>query len=137
MKLTDKTINLLPFLFMGVILCSCIAVHGQVTSTNISTVKARTVKSKKPERVSLAFKVQGIKTKEDARIIDRMFENKLNISSISTEFGTGLYHVETDKIENKLKAIDVISVAGKKMVHMITAELLECNVVKKDTEVII
>lgn len=134
MKHTDKTINLLPLLIMGVILSSCIAVHGQVTFTNINTVKARMVKSQKSERVSLAFEVQRMKTEEDARIIYRIFENKLYISSISTEFGIGLYHVETDKIENKLKAIDVISVAGKKTGHMITAELLECNVVKKDNK---
>lgn len=125
MKLSDKTFKLLPIMIIGVILCSCIAVNGQVTSTNISTVKAKTVKPNNTNKVTLVFKVKGMKSENDAQLIDDYLKTKSFVITSSTDFKTGFCKVETGMAENEKLIIEAIRYNGKKIQSKIRAELAE------------
>jgi len=125
MKFTNKTSNLLALLIVIIILGISLDVKGQVTSTNISTVKARTVKPNNSNKVNLVFKVKGMKSENDAQLIDDFLKTKSFVIASSTDFKTGLCKVETGMAENDKLIIEAIRYNGKKIQSKITAELAE------------
>lgn len=78
----------------------------------------------------LTFKISGMKSEQDAVVIDKFLLERDFITSSSTDFKTGLCKVETDKVENKAKIIEAICYAGKKNGYKISAELVDSMEVK-------
>lgn len=125
MKFTNKTSNLLALLIVIIILGINLDVKGQVSSTNICTVKARTVKPNNSNKVTLVFKVKGMKSEIEAQFIDDFLKTKSFVITSSTDFKTGLCKVETGMAENDKLIIEAIRYNGKKIQSKITAELVE------------
>jgi hypothetical protein len=136
--LFEKKATMIAMFIIALLLIDRSVVNGQTikenkkSETNTNVVKeVPSLLNNEIGRIALVFKITGMQSDEDARIIDDMFKNKQYIFSISTDFKTGLCKVETDKVENSKKVIDIISVAGKKTGHNFTAEQLEGVVEKK------
>jgi len=123
MKRTALSIGLLFFTYVLVTAFPEIS-HGRINSQNclINTSNTCNVKNSK---YLLIFKISGMKSEQDAVVIDKFLSERDFIISSSTDFKTGLCKVETDKVENKAKIIEAICYAGKKNGIMITAELIE------------
>jgi len=89
------------------------------------------IQSQNGENVTLIFKVTGLKSEEDARIIDEILMTTSFISSSYTDFKTGICKVVTASIENKENIIEIISYkASNKIGTKLSAELVETVIEK-------
>ena len=99
---------------------------------NINQQKNYLSKYQNTEKIILVFKITGMNTEEDARIVDELLKTTSFIVSSYTDFKTGICKVVTDNIENEGKILEIIGYkASHKVGHKLSAELVETIIEKE------
>jgi len=75
--------------------------------------------------ITLYFKISGLHSDLDARIVDKTLLSKSFVVSAITNLETGICTVITDNIDNKEKIRETICSASKKIGNKINAEYIE------------
>ena len=99
---------------------------------NINQQKNYLSKYQNTEKIILVFKITGMNTEEDARIVDELLKTTSFIVSSYTDFKTGICKVVTANIENEGNILEIIGYkASHKVGHKLSAELVETIIEKE------